>query len=118
IKERVRLIAVDLPDYDLFLSTKLALVKQRVTSRIFHKLHRRTNVWTGGCEVVIHYFFARRPVVSNAHLSDRTQVVFGVCDGTVLFEEHVLVQVRESVELRQFGVRTVLNRELDRDEWD
>ena len=110
----LRLVAIDFADHDLTLALKFLFVKQRISRRVTHEVHRGANVGAGSGEIVFNDFFACLAVISDAELSDALQVLFRVCDGAVGFKEHVLVKVRETVQLRRFGEGTVAHRQLDR----
>jgi len=82
---------------------ELTFIKQRVARRVPHEVHRSAQIWTGRREVVMHDFLARRRVVGDAELADFLKVLVGVRDGAIRLEEHVLVKMRQPVQLRRLS---------------
>jgi hypothetical protein len=69
-------------------------------------------------QVIVDDLLARRSVHQDAELIIGLQVIGSFDDGLVGFEEHVLVEMREAVEFRRLGVRTVFDGQFQRDERD
>ena len=73
IKIRIRFVAVDFADNDLFFARKLVFVKNRKTHRVVDKFYRRRNIRAGRREIIIDDFLARRAVIGDAEIADFAQ---------------------------------------------
>ena len=116
LAERVRLVALKLADDDLLLLRELPLVEALVLGLVAHEAHRDGEVRRGRREVVLDDLFLRLPVVDDAERVNVLQVVGLLRALRVDLEEHVLVEVRQAVQLRRLGERAVAHGQLYRDE--
>src|SRR6185369_3019503 len=71
-KERVRLVSINLTDYDLLFARKLAFVKRRIARGVFHELECSTKIWTRSREVVFDNFFPGSAVVDDPKRANRS----------------------------------------------
>ena len=70
-------------------------------------------VRAGRREVIVDHLLARLTVVGDAQLADLFEVIFLIRHRAIRLEEHVLVEVRQAVQLGRLSVRAVLDGQLD-----
>ena len=113
---RIRQVAIDLAEHGLALLLEILRIERRVPRRVAQEPHRHGKIRRGRRHVVLALLLARRAVVRDAELVDGLHVIGAF--GTIRFEEHVLVEMRQPVQLGRLGQRPVADGELDGDERD
>ena len=118
MEEGVGLVAIILAEHHRPLAFELALLEQRIADRVLHELQARLEAVHTHRDVVIDALGRGRAVPHGAELVHPLQVLLLAGDRPVGLEEHVLVEVRETVVLRALRVGAVLDVQLDRDQRD
>ena len=116
LEERTRLVSIVLADHDFSFALELILAKQRIDQGGGEKFHPAFDAVGGHRQVVVDALFARRAVELRTELGCSSDKVIGIRVRGVRLEEHVLVQVREPLELGILCERAVLDVRFDRHE--
>ena len=118
LEVRVRLVAIELARDDRPLAHQLLLEEQRIAHRVLHELHAGAHAVHAEGDEVVDALVGCGAVPLRAELARALQILLLRRDRLVGLEEHVLVQMREPLELRGLRVRAVLHVQLDRHERD
>ena len=113
MEERRGFVAIELAQHHGSLAFKLVLLEQGIAYGVAHEHQPVVKIVLMQGEKVVHPFFGGGAVPHHAHFPLSFEIRLLIGNRAVGLEEHVLVEVRQSLELRWLGIGAVLAGDFD-----